>query len=239
MTGLLNAGTAFLLGAMHALEPGHGKTAIASYMVGNKQAKNHLLTLVFSMALSHTFILLMIGVGMMFLFPLFDFKKAEYAIGIASSVILIGIGIYMLYKIKNNLHVCSGSCIHHNNIQAYPILKPTGNLKMANTPEIIHTYRTTALMGILSGGIPCPSAVAAFFIAGQTGISADSIWYLLLYVMGFTFVMLLVALLFTIIGKKFNVMISNYKFIEKSDLISAWLIIGVGISYLLYNSFSH
>ena len=102
MVSILNTGTAFVLGAMHALEPGHGKTAMASYTVGNINAKNHLFTLVFSMAFSHTFMLLAIGFVVSYLFPLFDSEKAEHILGIMSPLFLISIGGYMLYKIKNN-----------------------------------------------------------------------------------------------------------------------------------------
>ena len=82
MVSILNTGTAFVLGAMHALEPGHGKTAMASYTLGNKNAKNHLFTLVFSMAFSHTFMLLAIGFVVSYLFPLFKalkFLRSKFA----------------------------------------------------------------------------------------------------------------------------------------------------------------
>jgi ABC-type nickel/cobalt efflux system permease component RcnA len=115
MVSILNTGTAFILGAMHALEPGHGKTAMASYTLGNKNAKNHLFTLVFSMAFSHTFMLLAIGFVVSYLFPFFDSEKAEHILGLISPLILMSIGGYMLYNIKNNKHVCSSSCtLHHH-----------------------------------------------------------------------------------------------------------------------------
>lgn len=37
--------TAFFLGALHALEPGHGKSAIAAYAVGYRSSLRHVLVL--------------------------------------------------------------------------------------------------------------------------------------------------------------------------------------------------
>jgi ABC-type nickel/cobalt efflux system permease component RcnA len=242
MVSILNTGTAFVLGAMHALEPGHGKTAMASYTVGNINAKNHLFTLVFSMAFSHTFMLLAIGFVVSYLFPLFDSEKAEHILGIMSPLFLISIGGYMLYKIKNNKHVCSSSCAHHQHKNS-PVKKSinVNGLKL-NTASVIkptHTHKTTALIGILSGLIPCPSAIAAFFIAGQTGSFANSFGYVLMYVFGFVIVMFLLAIIFSFIGKKLTQKQEKFPIFNKMDLISAYLIIVVGTGYFVYNLFFH
>lgn len=241
MTGLFNASTVFILGAMHALEPGHGKTAIASYTIGNKHAKNHLLTLVLSMAFSHTIMLLFIGGIITFLFPRFDSERAEYIIAMISSIVLIAIGIYMLYKIKNKSHLCSGACVHHKRItmQKTTSIPQFKDLKMVGEKAITHTHKTTALVGILSGIIPCPSAIAAFFMAGQVGKPVNLVSYVLLYIIGFTVVMLILAFIFTVIGVKLNAIRSNYKILDKLDLVSACLIIAAGTFYLFYNSFSN
>ena len=241
MVSILNTGTAFVLGAMHALEPGHGKTAMASYTLGNKNAKNHLFTLVFSMAFSHTFMLLAIGFVVSYLFPLFDSEKAEHILGIISPVILMSIGGYMLYKIKNNKHVCSSSCTHHH--KNAPIKKSINvnslKLNTASVNKPTHTHKTTALIGILSGLIPCPSAIAAFFMAGQSGSFANSFGYVLIYVCGFVIVMFLLAIIFSFIGKKLTQKQGKFSVFSKMNLISAYLIIIVGMGYFVYNLFFH
>jgi nickel/cobalt exporter len=242
MTNILNTSTVFILGAMHALEPGHGKTAMISYTLGNKNAKNHLFTLVFSMAFSHTFMLLAIGFVVSYLFPLFDSEKAEHILGIISPLILMSIGVYMLYKVKYNKHVCSSSCTHHHH-KSEPV-KKTINLKglKLNTAPVnkpTHTQGTTALIGMLSGLIPCPSAIAAFFMAGQTGSFANSFGYVIIYVLGFVIVMFLLAFVFSFVGKKLIEYNSRFTIFNKIDVLSANLIIIVGMFYLIYNLFFH
>ena len=241
MVSILNTGAAFVLGAMHALEPGHGKTAMASYTLGNKNAKNHLFTLVFSMAFSHTFMLLGIGFIVSYLFPFFDSEKAEHILGLISPLILMSIGGYMLYKIKNNKHVCSSSCTHHHkNAPVKKSLNVNGlKLNTASVSKPTHTHKTTALIGVLTGLIPCPSAIAAFFMAGQTGSFSNSFGYVLIYVLGFVLVMFLLALIFSFIGKKLTQKQEIFSIFNKMDLMSAYLIIAVGIGYFVFNLFFH
>jgi cytochrome c biogenesis protein CcdA len=73
-------------------------------------------------------------------------------------------------------------------------------------------------------------------MAGQAGKCANSLWYVSIYISGFTLVMLLLAGLFTMIGSKLNETKSELKIFKKIDSLSAWLIILVGIAYFLYNS---
>lgn len=241
MVSILNTGTAFVLGAMHALEPGHGKTAMASYTLGNKNAKNHLVTLVISMALSHTIMLLGIGYIVTYIFPQFSSEKTEHFLGIISPIVLISIGLYMLHNIKNNKHVCSPSCSHHqqnNHTQASKKLN-FNELKLGTTKSVkpTHTHKTTALIGVLSGLIPCPSAIAAFFMAGNSGNFQNSFGYVLIYVSGFVIVMFTLAIVFSFIGKKLTKKQEKYPIFSKMDLISACLIIFVGFAYLINNLF--
>lgn len=241
MVSILNTSTAFILGAMHALEPGHGKTAMASYTLGNKNAKNHLFTLVFSMAFSHTFMLLGIGFVVSYLFPFFDSEKAEHILGLISPLILISIGVYMLYKIRNNKHTCSPNCTHHP--KNAPVKKPlhVNGLKLntALVSKPTHTHKTTALIGVLSGLIPCPSAIATFFIAGQSGSFSNSFGYVLIYVLGFVLVMFSLAFIFSFVGKKLMEKQEKFSILNRMDLISAYLIIVVGMGYFVYNLFFH
>ena len=53
--------TAFFLGALHALEPGHGKSAIAAYAVGYRSSFRHILVLGLSTAVAHTATILVLS----------------------------------------------------------------------------------------------------------------------------------------------------------------------------------
>jgi nickel/cobalt exporter len=243
---LLNLSSAFLLGALHAIEPGHGKAALASYTLGNRRAKKHVITLLISMVLSHTLMLILIGVVITSLFPLFDTEKAEFYIGLFSPIILIGVGLFMLYKIRTHQHVCSPACKHHQNNNSLLTNHSQVNTKSAftfanteNTPPVIHSQKTTATIGFLTGLIPCPSAIAAFFLSGQNGDLSNSIWYVLVYVIGFVSIMLSLTIVFIYIGDKLYSAKSTKGWANNLDKISAYLIILIGLYYLIYNGFFH
>jgi ABC-type nickel/cobalt efflux system permease component RcnA len=211
--------------------------------LGNKNAKNHLVTLVISMALSHTIMLLGIGYLVTYVFPQYSSEKTEHFLGIISPIVLISLGLYMLYNIKNNKHVCSSSCSHHQqNNHTHASKKLNFNELKLSTPKYIkpsHTHKTTALIGILSGLMPCSSAIAAFFMAGHSGNFQNSFGYVLIYVSGFVIVMFTLAILFSFIGKKLTKKQEKYPIFSKMDLVSACLIIFVGIAYLINNLFFH
>jgi ABC-type nickel/cobalt efflux system permease component RcnA len=42
------------LGALHALEPGHGKTLVAAYLVGSRGTARHAMVLGLTVTLAHT-----------------------------------------------------------------------------------------------------------------------------------------------------------------------------------------
>ena len=57
----LTLGFAFGLGAIHALEPGHGKTAMLLYLAGERKSFLHPMVMGLSSALSHSISLIAIA----------------------------------------------------------------------------------------------------------------------------------------------------------------------------------
>src|SRR6266705_3571254 len=51
---LIGVGIAFLLGALHAMSPGHGKTLVAAYLVGNRGTARHAIFLGGIVTFTHT-----------------------------------------------------------------------------------------------------------------------------------------------------------------------------------------
>ena len=67
--GWLLAGiaVAFWLGAMHALEPGHGKTIVAAYLVGSRGNMKHAALLGATVTFTHTISVFLLGIGTLLL----------------------------------------------------------------------------------------------------------------------------------------------------------------------------
>ena len=57
MSDTLTTTSIFILGCLHAIEPGHGKTFLLAYSVGGKLDFNKILLLTFSLLVSHFVVL--------------------------------------------------------------------------------------------------------------------------------------------------------------------------------------
>ena len=65
--GLICLAVAFGLGALHAFEPGHGKTMVAAYLVGSRGTPKHAVVLGLMTTFTHTISVFLLGFVTIFL----------------------------------------------------------------------------------------------------------------------------------------------------------------------------
>jgi nickel/cobalt transporter (NicO) family protein len=214
------------LGAMHALEPGHGKTFITSYLLTGKSSRIQLLIMGLSMAMSHTFVLILLG-ALLYLFSAHSAETVSDFLLFGSPLLVMGIGAFMVYKTHQKKRQQDCSCGHHH-----------GHGHSHGHGQQINT-RTAALVGFTGGLLPCPSAIAVFSLSGTAGDAKSTICMMFLYIAGFIGVMS--ALIFGASLLK-NRVVSNIFDEKKSQLvkkISAYAIFITGIVYLVHNLIEH
>lgn len=212
----------FLLGCLHALEPGHGKTFLLAYTVGGKLDFQKILLLTLSLLVSHFLVLSIIAI-------IFNIILAEVASSFLhefshwiAPVIIISFGSYILGKaIYKRRHVHSNDCGHnHGNF---------GDSKIENPITV----------GLLTGILPCASSLAVVMMTGMTPSIPSIVGFILIYVLGIALVLFLVVLTFNfaknIIIEKFN----SLKININQEVLSGCLILGVGFIYLTYNFLGH
>ena len=98
MSESLTITSIFLLGCLHALEPGHGKTFLLAYTVGGKLDFKKIVLLTLSLLVSHFFVLTIIAI-------IFNLILTEVANSILHEFshwlapgIIISFGSYVLVK---------------------------------------------------------------------------------------------------------------------------------------------
>src|SRR6202050_668610 len=91
-------GIAFVLGAAHALTPGHGKTIVAAYLVGSRGTLKHAAFLGAMVTLTHTITVFLLGLATLFLFQYVVPQKVTQVLGAVSGLSIVAIGGWMLYK---------------------------------------------------------------------------------------------------------------------------------------------
>ncbi len=98
---------AVLLGALHALEPGHAKALTASYLIGIKGTKRDSVLLGLSVATTHSLVVILIsGIGLWLGNEAFT-GNATHWLERGSGFIAVAIGCWMLYRrlfVKRHAH---------------------------------------------------------------------------------------------------------------------------------------
>jgi ABC-type nickel/cobalt efflux system permease component RcnA len=95
---LLGLVVAFGLGAAHALSPGHGKTMVAAYLVGNRGTLRHALILGVTVTLTHTFSVFALGFVTLFLSNYVAPERLYPILGTISGLTIVWLGATLLYR---------------------------------------------------------------------------------------------------------------------------------------------
>ena len=93
--GLLAVALALLLGALHAVAPGHGKTVMAAYLVGRRGSLGSALTLGATVTATHTAGVLALGV-VLSVSSAFAPERLFPVLGLFSGLMLVVIGAWLL-----------------------------------------------------------------------------------------------------------------------------------------------
>ena len=90
------------LGAAHALTPGHGKTLVAAYLVGQRGTVWHALLLGLITTLTHTGVVLLLAVGLRIWFPhgltAETQRRVDTILGLTGGALIAGLGAWLLFR---------------------------------------------------------------------------------------------------------------------------------------------
>jgi ABC-type nickel/cobalt efflux system permease component RcnA len=160
-------------GAVHALTPGHGKTLVAAYLVGEQGTAWHALVLGLVTTVTHTGAVLVLAALLLYFFPDTVPARVQAALGVFGGLLVAGMGFWLLLRRlaggADHVHLGSGGH-HHSHVHALP----TGGQRV-NTWGLI-------VLGISGGIVPCWDAIAMLGFA----ISAHRLWLALPLLVAFS-----------------------------------------------------
>ena len=87
-----------MLGALHALEPGHAKTLTAAYLIGIKGTKRDALLLGLSVAFTHSIVVIGISVAALWIGKETFTQDVTHWLQLGSGIIVMILGAWMLVK---------------------------------------------------------------------------------------------------------------------------------------------
>ncbi len=105
---------AIALGALHALEPGHGKTVVAAYLVGSRGTARHALMLAATVTASHTAGVYVLGALTLYASRWIIPERIYPWLGGVSGMIVAGLGIALFSKRLSGLLSHQDDGHHHS-----------------------------------------------------------------------------------------------------------------------------
>ena len=153
------------LGALHALEPGHGKTIVAAYLVGSRGTARHALLLGLIVTASHTAGVFALGAITLYASRYIVPEQLYPWLGVFSGLTIAGLGGYMFLRRWSGLdldHSHTSGQLHSHWFSS--------NKTEAAAPVPAHNGKSVSLyqlfaLGITGGIIPCPAALVVLLSA--------------------------------------------------------------------------
>ncbi|HLJ92169.1 MAG TPA: hypothetical protein VKU02_03155 [Gemmataceae bacterium] len=197
---------AFVLGAAHALTPGHGKTIVAAYLVGSRGTLKHAAFLGAMVTFTHTVSVFALGLITLFLFRYVVPERITQVLGEISGLSIVVIGAWMLYKrigtqVHTHSHVHAHSHAHahehthphdHHHAPAHDHHhSPDGHSHM---PEEV-SWRSLIALGASGGLVPCESALVLLLSAIAIGRAGLGLILLTSFSLGLALVLMAIGVL--------------------------------------------
>ena len=220
MTGILTYSATFILGLIHAFEPGHGKSILAAFSLRQTNLKMFT-SLILSLFVSHFLILGLFAWGLQSLSSTALVEDYSRNLQLISPVLVIAFGGYLFYKAKKHHKTEAGcSCGHHH------------------TADTISNTKTASITGFVAGLMPCPTAIAPLFISGVHDGFNSTLVHILIYVAGMTLALFAFTGILLLMKSFFQRQIKRIEGRVNFNFLSALVMIGIGLVYLVINMLS-
>jgi nickel/cobalt transporter (NicO) family protein len=142
---------ALFWGAAHALSPGHGKTIVTAYLVGQRGTPRHAALLGLIVTATHTAGVFALGAVTLLLSRYVVPDHLYPWLNLGSGLLVVGIGLSVLTaRWRHRRAHAHGHHHHHHHDHAHP--------------EAI-TARSLVAVGVSGGLLPCPSALVVLLAA--------------------------------------------------------------------------
>jgi ABC-type nickel/cobalt efflux system permease component RcnA len=192
------------LGGLHALEPGHGKTIVAAYLVGSQGKAAHALLLGLIVTVTHTAGVYALGLITLYASKYIVPDHLYPWLGIGSGLTIALLGVYMLGRRYAGHGHTHGHHHHHG---------PGGHShdhNLAHPPEHHHhdhqgpghshgdqsqfSYKQLVTLGVTGGMVPCPAALVVLLSAISLHRVAFGLYLIVAFSLGLAVVLISIGL---------------------------------------------
>jgi ABC-type nickel/cobalt efflux system permease component RcnA len=185
---------AFLHGAVHSASPGHGKTMVAAYLIGEQGTPKHAVILGLIVTLTHTSAAFVVALLLKFVLPPTAAPAVQSVLGVGGGALVAFIGLWLLMTRlsgrSDHVHVGSHSHSHshgdgHGHAHSHGL-----------SPEQFGRvgWARLVLLGISGGVIPCWGAILWVLYCVTAGRYGLALWAVLAFSIGLAAVLILIGL---------------------------------------------
>ncbi len=158
---------AVLLGALHALEPGHSKSMMVAFVVATRGTPGQAALLGGAAAIGHTLVVWLLAAIGLFLGDKLILDRAEPWLVLVSGLLITGLAFRIVWLFRREQH-------HHGHEHDHSSRVHNHGHDEAHAHEIAHSFEgrkvsnlDIAWFGLTGGLLPCPSALAVLLVCIQ------------------------------------------------------------------------
>ncbi len=249
---------ALLLGAVHALSPGHGKAMVAAYLVGTSGRVRDAVYLGGIVTFTHVISVVLLGLGVLLLSEFVVPQVIAPWLGVVSGGLVFCMGYWMLARKALGLaehyhahdhahehdhhtheqaqahahsHVHEGCHDHdheHDHDQAHS--HSHGPHSHTHVPQGKISLGSLLSLGIAGGMVPCPTALVVLLAAVAMQRIAFGLLLIIAFSLGLAAVLILIGILAVTASKFTERFSSGQKWIQHLPVFSAGVVMLVGVS---------
>ena len=215
---------ALILGALHALSPGHGKTIVAAYLIGSRGKFYHAVILGFLVTLTHTGSVFALGLATLSLSKYIMPDRLFPTLELVSGLLIIILGIFLLLprlktflaerqrektpakakrvevgeksiRLKIDEEIREPGPEHnHDPSQFGYVPLPGGIQEIRENPLSGISWKSLIALGISGGLVPCPDAIAILLIAVTINKIAFGLGLIVSFSLGLAVVLIIIGM---------------------------------------------
>jgi ABC-type nickel/cobalt efflux system permease component RcnA len=151
---LASLAAALFWGAAHALSPGHGKTIVTAYLVGQRGTPRHAALLGLIVTITHTIGVFALGLVTLALSQFVVPDRLYPWLNLASGLLVVAIGASVFWARWRHRRAHAHGHHHHHH----------GHVP-GSDPGTGPSFRSLLAVGVSGGLLPCPSALVVLLAA--------------------------------------------------------------------------
>ncbi|MCL5290691.1 MAG: nickel/cobalt transporter [Bacillota bacterium] len=178
------------IGALHALEPGHGKSIMGAYLIMSRGKSRDAVLLGLTSAITHTLVIIVMAVlahsaaAMVMSNATVPQERVELWLKLISGAIIIFVGLRMMLRKNDSCGCGCGGAHHYPKFSVKKFSQPKGNLL------------DVLMLGFTNGLLPCPSALAVLLLSVSSGAMLSGLALVLAFGVGGAIALVAVGLVF-------------------------------------------